>query len=404
MRRLFSTDPSSWNSSDVEELIRMRMPEGQRIEYKRELRIDTKSQKAEAAKDVSGFANAQGGLLVFGVAEDDSKEPVPTEMSPLPAAGLQTRLENLLDSTLEPVPDYRVSTITVEDGVVIVVRVQAHAGPPVMVQGYGEYRYFRRSGTRTRPMTGAEVAAAHAAAERRLERVDNRLRGLPLLARMFRPRSVDALRAGQELEYKPLATVVVASIDGPDELIGPQWMNGRAFEEVTDGYRGGNGSTIRRDHHFTINAHGLIEEHIDRDIAADAARVLHRVAIYRAGAVEWAHRYREYQIPSRSFADAAHNALLYAASVFDRVGYSGRVAAWVRIENAENAQLMIARDWDIDTRLPQVEWIGTRCEVVVDDLLADPTPTVRDAMDRIWQAFGINRCLLFDEQGNWRAG
>src|ERR1700761_5565290 len=107
--RTLLADPDKWSVEEVEELISGRVPEGQRLDYKRELHLDTKSQKAEVAKDISGMANAQGGWIIFGVAEDESEEPFPREIVPLAADGRQTRLENILDSALEPVPDYRMA-------------------------------------------------------------------------------------------------------------------------------------------------------------------------------------------------------------------------------------------------------------------------------------------------------
>jgi hypothetical protein len=402
MRHLLTQDPESWTLADVHELVDGKMPEGQRIDYKRELHLDTRSQKAELAKDVSGLANAQGGVLLFGVDEDDSDEPLPTAVTPLPSVGLQTRVENVLDSTLEPVPDYGAASIPAgEDRVVIVVRVPAHRGAPVMVQGYGDHRYYRRSGTRTRPMTATEVAAAHSAAERRLERADERLRQLPLMARIFRPRSLDELRdGGGKREYRPLATVVVASIDGPDELIPPSSITNEAFEETFDSYVGDRGR-VRYGGRFDITAHGLVEEAAE-SVDHAAKLILHRVAVYRVGAVEWAHRYDGYGIPSKSFAWDVHNAFRYAASVFARIDYAGRLATWVRIENAEKAELLVASHWDYGTRLPEVEALGAYREVGTDELLNDPTPTVREAMDRIWQGFGLARCTLFDQQGAWQ--
>jgi predicted HTH transcriptional regulator len=112
------------------------LPEGQRLEYKAALLLDSRKQKAEAAKDISGMANAQGGWIIFGIAEGDGEEPLPSQATPLPATGLQTRLENILDTSLEPIPDYQAATISIEEGVVIVVRV-SKGTQPVMVQGYG---------------------------------------------------------------------------------------------------------------------------------------------------------------------------------------------------------------------------------------------------------------------------
>lgn len=141
-----------WTLDDVQAVVAGRIPEGQRVEYKEQLNLETAKEKAELAKDVSGMANAQGGTILFGVREDGSEEPLPIEVTPLPAAGLQTVAENVLDTAVAPRMDYSMHTIEADGGVVIVVRVAPLAGRPHMVQGYRQNRYFVRRGTRTVPM------------------------------------------------------------------------------------------------------------------------------------------------------------------------------------------------------------------------------------------------------------
>ena len=52
----------------------------------------------------------------------------------------------------------------------------------------------------------------------------------------------------------------------------------------------------------------------------------------------------------------------------------------------------------------EVEWLGAYAEAPVDDLLVDPTPVVRDAMDMISQGFGFPRSPCFDATtGGWRS-
>ncbi len=118
---------------------------------------------------------------------------------------------------------------------------------------------------------------------------------------------------------------------------------------------------------------------------------------------EWARRYRgdEPQLPGKSLADDTHDVLLYAAGVFAELGYFGRLAIYVRIENAEQAIPEVPADWDLPLRPAGVEWIGLRQDVAVDELQLDPTPTVRKAMHVLWQGFGVTRCPYFDQGGNW---
>lgn len=407
MRHILMQDPEEWTLSDVEEIVAARLPEGQRLDYKRELHLNSRRERAEVAKDVSGFANAQGGWLLFGVEEDDSEEPLPVAIRSMALDGQQSKLESILDSTLHPIPTYRASTIEEEPGRgLIVVKVEPHAGLPVMVQGFGQYRYFRRSGLRTRPMTASEVATAHAAATGREERALQKLAELPLLARIARPRVADAARIAAATgvppaRWVPLSTVVVAALDGPDELIGPEWMEPNGFAEKFERRRGSGGEcSVRRVHQYEISALGL-EEVVQDD--QDPLLIRHRVSIYRLGVVEWAHRYRGDKVPSTSLANDVHNVLDYASHVLETVGYAGRVGVWVRIENADEATLAIAHSIDADPRTPAVEWVGHYCEASLDELRTDPSSVVRLTMDRIWQGFGLRRCLLFDPDGGWRS-
>lgn len=410
MHRLFLKQVDDWTESDLEALVAAKLAEGMRIDYKRDLKLDTKSQRAEAAKDVSGLANAQGGWLFFGIDEDDSKEPLPTSVDALPAEGLQTRLEDILDTTLEPKVDFHATSVPVDGGVVIVMRVEPRSGNPIMVQGYGEYRYFRRSGTRTRPMSGTEVAEAFATAGGRDEALYGVLASLPLKARIARSRSLD--EAGLTIQghgkptWRPLPTVVVAAIDCPRPLIGPPSFSVDAFAESSEGMRGTSPRKVRPDGRWVLGAFGVEqEETVDAEGRPPPNWIYHRVAVYREGVIEWARRYRdaEFTIPAKSLAEDVHNSLRYAAGVLSDVGYFGRLATYIRIENAERAVLDFPREWDLATHPPGVEWMGHFREVSVNDLLLDPTPTVREAMDVIWQGFGVQRCPYFDhETGAWK--
>jgi predicted HTH transcriptional regulator len=132
---------------DVQALVDESIPESQRLDYKEKLSLDRDRDRIELVRDVSGFANAQGGLIIYGVAEDDSPEPRPSELKPLAREGQQTRVEDILDSTVEPRLDYECATLDTHEGSVLLIRVAPRAGGPHMVQGYKQHRFFVRRGT-----------------------------------------------------------------------------------------------------------------------------------------------------------------------------------------------------------------------------------------------------------------
>lgn len=224
-RRLF--EPlCQWSLEDVQALVSGRISEEQRLDYKQELQLARDKDRAELAKDVSGMANAQGGIIIYGVAEDGSQEPLPEEIKPVPCEGQQTRVEDILDSSVHPRLGYECRTLEARDGCVLVVRIDPASGGPHMVQGYKQHRYFVRRVTRTVPMSEDEIRAAYDAARTRADRLDELLAGLPLLPRIGRRRSADAFRMSAygltppaDGEWLPAVSVVIAPLRTAPELV-----------------------------------------------------------------------------------------------------------------------------------------------------------------------------------------
>jgi hypothetical protein len=154
---------------------------------------------------------------------------------------------------------------------------------------------------------------------------------------------------------------------------------------------------------FQLDANGLVAQGTLRD--ADEL-VAHRVFFYRVGVCEWARRYGfadDVSIPSKTFAWDVYNALAYFAAAYEEANYHGRVAIWVRIENAEDALLTMDRRLldHAPARPAGYEYVQAERDIAVDELLEDPLPVVRHLMTRIWQYFGHRYCALFAEDGSW---
>jgi hypothetical protein len=403
-RRLFKS-LAEWTAQDVLDLVDERVPESERLDYKEALPLAKPSDRAEVAKDFSGLANAQGGLLIYGVSEDDSDEPLPEAITPIPSEGQQTKVEDIVDNAVFPKLDYECRTLPFEDGSLLLALIAPRSGGPHMVQAYRQNRYYVRRGTRTVPMTEAEVRDAYVQADQRSRDVLARLAGLPLVGRFTRTRIEDQaflMARGKEPKWIPITCVVTAPIDAPPELFTPELLRPEGFREPHERYVQQRRSVVPIAE-FRLDANGLVAQvtHTDAD-----ELVAHRVFFYRVGVCEWARRYGvpdDLAIPSTTFAWDTYNALTYFAAVYDQVNYHGRIAIWVRIENAENARLAIDRrllDFAPD-RPAGYEFVQAERDVAVDDLLEDPLPTVHDLMTRIWQYFGHGHCALFTEDGSW---
>ncbi|MBI4830971.1 MAG: ATP-binding protein [Candidatus Lindowbacteria bacterium] len=60
-------DLGSLQEYDLQELVQNKVPEGKNIEYKRMLPANSDDNKKEFLADVSSFANASGGHLLYGI-------------------------------------------------------------------------------------------------------------------------------------------------------------------------------------------------------------------------------------------------------------------------------------------------------------------------------------------------
>ena len=60
----------TWAKEDLQRLIDEGVEENWQLDYKSSLALN-KERKTEIAKDVSAFANSGGGIIVYGICEDE---------------------------------------------------------------------------------------------------------------------------------------------------------------------------------------------------------------------------------------------------------------------------------------------------------------------------------------------
>lgn len=107
----------------LEALIASAIPEGQTLEYKRAITLDTPQAKLEFCADVAAFANASGGEIVFGMAEDgDGKAKALTPLTDFGRDQTERRLRQILDAHVEPaVPGVIFEPVELSSGNIVLV-------------------------------------------------------------------------------------------------------------------------------------------------------------------------------------------------------------------------------------------------------------------------------------------
>ncbi|MBU1180311.1 ATP-binding protein [Patescibacteria group bacterium] len=111
----------------VKTLVQNKQPESIELDYKAILNL---KDKAELAKDISSFANVIGGLLIYGIPEEEKELPDGTKVKiPSNNYGIfsqkeaTTRLQQILNSNIRPtLPELRIKEVNItKDEVVYMI-------------------------------------------------------------------------------------------------------------------------------------------------------------------------------------------------------------------------------------------------------------------------------------------
>lgn len=145
--------------ADLDELIYAQVPEGQRIEYKRDTYGSSDGDRREALKDISSFANTFGGTLLVGIATQNG---IPVAKVGLPGVDVDSeilRLENLARDAIEPrVLGIRTGAIALTSGErCIVMRIPRSWHPPHRVSAKGHNKYYVRNSNGTHEASVEEL-------------------------------------------------------------------------------------------------------------------------------------------------------------------------------------------------------------------------------------------------------
>lgn len=133
----------------------LNVSEDNRLDFKALLKLTRESDRKEFCKDISSMANTQGGYILFGVAEKNGimstvpgiefNDEIEQQMFQVATSGVSPRLQ-AFDHVVIPL----------KNGLSVVVLKMTPDGILHQVK-YGDNRHYKRTGTITIPMDGADL-------------------------------------------------------------------------------------------------------------------------------------------------------------------------------------------------------------------------------------------------------
>jgi len=175
----------AWDAIDkasIDGLLASKVPESKTLEYKQTLPGGSDAEKKEFLADVSSFANASGGDIIYGIKaevdESGKKTGLPEAVVPITDASpdeVKLQLESLIRNGTDPRVQVQPKAVAGWDdanrGFVLVMRVPRSFSSPHVVKYKDTFRFYSRNSAGKYQLDVDELRSAFLATESQGERI-----------------------------------------------------------------------------------------------------------------------------------------------------------------------------------------------------------------------------------------
>ncbi len=407
---MIQKDFDAIDAADIAALVENGENESKTLEYKGKLPGGTDLEKKEFLADVSSFANASGGDIVYGIkaAVDDNGKNTGAPESVQPLVGVNAdeaklRLEQTIRSGIDPRVRFQMKEVPVgakdAQRFVIVLRIPRSLASPHMVTYKGSSRFYSRNSAGKWQLDVHEIRSAFLATELQAERI-KRFRQ-DRLGKIVADETPVVLSSRRRMVLHLIPITSFLNNDrvdlSNDHKLGDHF---RPIGRQSTGHRYNLDGFVtvdapRAEPHVHIGycqvfSHGAVE--------AVAAELFDRHPV-RDGEKE------VFSIPSGAYERDLIKATKSYLEGMSLLGLTAPIAISLTLLGCRDAMMYI--DEFVTRRLESMRILHgidrdsvVVQDIVIDDLKADVTTAMKPIFDAVWNACGFPRSLNYDEQGN----
>ena len=378
---------------DLQSLIVNSVLERKTIEYKEQLPGNSDSEKIGFLSGVSSFANASGGDIVFGIAEN-RETGIPREIVGLNTKNVDqeiARLDGMLRDGIEPrIPTISIRPITVSiSKIVIIIRISKSWVSPHRVILKGHDKFYARGVNGKYPLDVAELRIAFNASDAIAERI-----------KKFREDRISKIFAAETpVPFTGTAKMVL-------HLIPLNSFNPARSYSIEDS------SKLSLDLR-PMNCHGWSHRYnLDGFLTyapGSDGKSYSYVQFFRNGILEaveslvLGYSHEEKLIPSVSYEEELISALQGFLAFFKKLNVDLPIVLFLTLIGVEGYELAIDR----------IRFWPMKSEKIERDILLLPealiesydvkTPAIlRPIFDSVWNSCGFAKSFNYDSSGEWR--
>jgi len=370
---------------DLRVLVDNQVRESKRIEYKNELPGRRNQDRREFLADVTSFANASGGDLLYGV-ETESGIPVDVLGLDIPNVDeVILRLENMIQSGIDPrIPGIRIRDIPLQNGnVVIIIRIPRSWILPHMVTYQDLSRFFSRNSAGKYLLDVSEIRNLFSLSQTIPERI-----------RSFRMERLSTINSGETpVTISNVSKLVLHLIPLNSFSISTSYdlsLISQVYPRplYTSGWGG------------RYNFDGFVSYTYYRDTTTAYTYV----QLFRNGVFEAVDTLllSEGHIPSVAYERELLEIIPYYLSLQERLGVELPILIMLSLLGVNGFEMAVDRTrfWHRNaTSIDRDNVIVP--ETMINNFNDDVNKTMKPVFDSVWNAAGWPRCFNYDEEGNW---
>lgn len=379
---------------DLQSLIDNSVTESKTIEYKRSLPSNSDSDKKEFLADVSSFANASGGELIFGIIEDRNTG-IPKELEGIIIENVDreiSRLDNILREGIEPrISNLNIKSINLSNSkIALIVRIQKSWISPHRVSFKGHDKFYSRSTNGKYPMDVGELRINFNLSETTTERI-----------RKFREDRISKIFSNETpvpfhgtakivlhiipvISFNPAQRYDISRLADHPEKMRPIYCSGWDHRYNFDGFVTYSGGRKEKSHSYVqLFKNGIIEA-------------------VEGFLLDPQHKEKNLLIPSIAYEKELVQSLPEYLSILKTLNVELPAFIFLTLVGVRGYSMAInPNKYWIDELHPIDRDILLLPEIMVENYDVVPEDSLRPCFDSIWNACGFSKSLNYDDTGKW---
>lgn len=374
---------------DLQSLVDNSVLERKTIEYKQSLPSESDSDKKEFLADVSSFANASGGDLIYGIVQEKDTG-FPKQLVGLDIENVDhqiLRLESMIRDGIEPrIPSVNTWPISLSSSkVALIIRVARSWISPHRVSFKGHDKFFSRSSNGKYPLDVSELRIAFNLSEAITERIrkfrENRI------SKIFANETPEPLYDNPKivLHLIPITAFALTQNYAADEIashhdkLTPMACGSWNYRHNLEGFLTYSAGRSGKTHSYVqIFRNGIIEA-VEGLLLGPRANPV---------------------IPSVAYEQELIKALPDYLSVLKALNVGLPVFVFLTLVEVKGYSMATDSTWHRDVHTIDREVLFLP-EVVMDNYEDKSEDILKPIFDSVWNACGFPRSLNYDEEGKW---